>query len=112
MGDSSREVPLRGALGVPRAHLCAATTLGLWLGTGSCRRAGKGLTPSAAALSHLFLELELVVRNFFSQLRTFFLWKVILAWAVCLEGNDLGDSVSWLTVTDGVPGAKGSQHGA
>ena len=53
------------------------------------RRAGKGLTallllPSAICSMSWSYSRELS----FHSLHRFFLWKVILAWAVCLEGND------------------------
>ena len=76
------------------------------------RRSGKSLAPL------LLLPLAICPmswsysRNFsFHNLHRFFLWKVILAWAVCLEGNNpvplpLADCDRWS------PWAKGSQQGA
>ena len=76
-----------------------------------CRRAGKGLIallllPSAICSMSWSYSRELS----FHGLHRFFLWKVILAWAVCLEGND-PVTLPWLTVTDGVPEPKAVSMG-
>lgn len=110
-GDSSRELPLRGALGVPEPTFVPLPHLVFGWELGSAQKGREGShRSSAAALSHLFLELELQQGTSFHSLRTFFLWKVILAWAVCLEGND-PVTCPWLTVTDGVPEPKAVSMG-
>lgn len=62
--DSSRELPLRGALGVPEP-----TFVPLPCSVVGCAQKGRegSHRSSAAALSHLFHELELQQGTFFSQ---------------------------------------------
>lgn len=64
-GDSSRKLPLRGALGVPEPTFVPlpCSVVGWELGSVQKGREGSHRS-SAAALSHLFHELELTAGNF------------------------------------------------
>lgn len=105
-----RELPLRGALGVPEPPLCRYHTWSLAGNWALRRRAGKGLTALLLLPSAICSLSWSYSRTSFHSLCMFFLWKVILAWAVCLERDD-PVTCPWLTVTDGVPEPKAVSMG-